>query len=388
MAAARRANKEKGELSMNTSTRRVPQPLVDGLQAAIERETRIRAAAAGAAEAWLREVMASRRLAERLAQLRIPEPTNDAPPFYETLAYALASDTLMSLRFGEYVSIRRFRYWNSDQERRDIAQTSEEIWSLASEAGPEIARLWYHHILDNSPDRRANRPPPLRLIEQFANYETRCVDSLGPMSGLLLSGPFSSHFILAHRSAQSEQKLVETHLLAHLLLSHVNPNRYSLWREFRPGKAPASLANDPYYQRVETEADDVAVCLLTHFDRNLKLTHGGRLLLRQLIRRSVPTAIIRQLLRVRRILNKPLYSLLQATALEPGSLVRGEDRHVYLIGTDMKKHWICSKLILEADVTRQNLADLKIRPVPERLLAPIENGEWILTSEAMSTYVR
>ena len=127
----------------------------------------------------------------------------------------------------------------------------------------------------------------------------------------------------------------------------------------------------------EEQADDAATSYLDPESTDAGVIPGGRRLIIACIELGLPTWVISSLLFVRRhrkaMPNRPL---------EPGTLVHGRDRHVYVIDADNRKQWIASKRLLYASGYRR-----KIERLSDNVLRKLTPGPHIFTSDMLRSLV-
>jgi hypothetical protein len=340
----------------------------------VELEKRERATAP--AEAWLSEVIKQPNLRERLPYLHqsIPDLA-DHPSFEAALALALVTDTLGSRLFLDYIDAREFRYWETEEERADIEAVTQRIWSLTGEAASWLSLAWYNHVLNNAPDRVGTYAQTETLVEKYVRGEINIVGGLGHLGGVLFTGPRFASLVVANCEHQADQDFVEAHLLAHLILGHINRSRFSVWEEYRPGQTPVHIRRDFLHRLFEVEADDFAVCLMNPEIERQQLNVSSMSFVKSAMQFGFPKSVIRLLLRIRHLDHRSIFWTLHApTHLEPGCLVCGEDRYVYFIGKDRQKHWVCSNLLLQACRKKY-----RIQLVPNKVLLRHTEGASICT---------
>lgn len=165
------------------------------------------------AQAWLRKVLSSEKLAESLHYFGLPVPTPGDPPGFEnSLAYALASSTVATDEFSAYIAEMGYRYWKNDGERSDIIRVSGQLWSLSTGVSSPLLEEWYRHILKNVSDPMQQKVSPTVRTAQNPNIEwpvlqqiasdriaVSHITHLATLGGALYTGPRFATIVVALR---------------------------------------------------------------------------------------------------------------------------------------------------------------------------------------------
>lgn len=182
----------------------------------------------------------------------------------------------------------------SARHRADILAVAQAIASLPVNVRAIVAEEFRRHIEVNAQDND-DRPPlrpsagsmspqcPLPLLESIgdARVIVRGVPALGPLSGVLLAGPRRATLLIAGPSPSDQR--TTAHLLAHLLLEHVDRWRFGLWLEYTAGQSPLGSLRGIARRHAERQADMATACILQeHGDNAASLSVRRRLILAML----------------------------------------------------------------------------------------------------------
>jgi hypothetical protein len=287
---------------------------------------------------------------------------------------------------------------NAEQGAEDLALLCSNLQALARmwpeikpriQIAPLLADVWYRHVAANSHVPRLAElapdwPPSLeanddvyatcqRALRNQLSIET--VDDLGnDLFSLMLTGPVRTSLVFSEAALKQaddlERDFVLYHQFAHFLLPDHGPSHTFGFRlEYKRGHTPHELLCDETYLQAERDADDAASCMLySEYIEQERLSPLSTRVVRGALQHGASVELIRELIRARVQMHGRLVhihtdgSLSQHSVQCPPvprealptegslSLVRGRDRHVYLVvkGQDGPawKHWVCSSRVL------------------------------------------
>lgn len=219
-------------------------------------------------------------------------------------------------------------------------------------------------------------PPVQDFLTTTLVRFVRQIDQSSAAVAALFYGPRFNMLVLPRRPriAFSEFHFILHHICGHHLLGHFSDSSPSLRMEYRPGCTPRFLADDTRYVREESEADSDAYQSLTRSLRGAAAECSP-----PVATRRSPWSWAAQL--------SGAFSLARRF-VGPIALVRGADRHVFLVIYESSepssggiKRWIPSREVL----SRVLLSAWDVVRVSDDELARLEDGEILLDPEDVET---